>query len=143
MTIHLLQTSKNQSFSNRLLSFGVDKLTIVLNDANADLSAFADSDDYQVVLANVQNDKIKLSIKTHDDNDSNAENDNKTTTIEPLNIRTHSTLADYDYDKQTGVLSVDNPINGAKIELARFETRFDASTANAMPCEFRFFCFEF
>jgi len=100
-----------------LLSFGVDKLTIVLNDANADLSAFADSDDYQ----------------THDDNDSNAENDNKTTTIEPLNIRTHSTLADYDYDKQTGVLSVDNPINGAKIELARFETRFDASTANAMP----------
>ena len=40
-----------------------------------------------------------------------------------------------DYDKQR-ILRLNNPINGAKIELTRFETRSDST--QTMPCKFNF-----
>ena len=40
-----------------------------------------------------------------------------------------------DYDKQR-ILRLNNPINGAKIELTRFETRSDST--QTMPCKFIF-----
>ena len=56
--------------------------------------------------------------------------------IEPLNIRTHSMISG-DYDKQR-ILRLNNPINGAKIELTRFETRSDST--QTMPRKLNFFC---